>query len=100
MSTPNLKKDGQVLLNLPFNDERLDILFSMRMNPKSQKEIEETFEIEEKDRKLFQSFFTEEKPICSKISLREGSAKNPRLLEGHTMCLTLCLNCKRDSNNT
>jgi L-ascorbate metabolism protein UlaG (beta-lactamase superfamily) len=65
MSTPNLKKDNQVLLKLPFNDKRLDLLFSMRMNPKYRKELEEIFDIEDKDKELFWSFFTEKKPECN-----------------------------------
>ena len=64
MSTPNLKKDNQVLLNIPFNDKRLDLLFSMRTNPVSQKEIKETFDVDEENRELFGSFFTEKKPDC------------------------------------
>jgi len=62
MSTPNLKKDNQVLLKLPFNDKKLDLLFSIRTNPRSKKEIEEAFDIEKEDKELFWSFFTEEKP--------------------------------------
>jgi len=65
MSTPNLKKDNQVILKLPFNDKKLDLLFSMRMNPKSRKEIEEAFDVENEDKELFWSFFTEEKPKCN-----------------------------------
>jgi L-ascorbate metabolism protein UlaG (beta-lactamase superfamily) len=62
MSTPNLKKDNQVVLNVPFNDKRLDLLFSMRMNPKYKKEIENVFKINDEEQELFWSFFTEEKP--------------------------------------
>lgn len=86
MSTPNLKKERQVLLNLPFNDERLDMLFSMRMNPKSQKEIEKTFEVEEKDRELFQSFFTEEKPEINESRTYQGDGVRIRYF-GHACVL-------------
>lgn len=86
MSTPYLKKDTQLLLNLPFNDERLDTLFSMRMHPKSLKEIEETLEIEEKDRELFQSFFTEEKPEINESRTYQGEEVRIRYF-GHACVL-------------
>ena len=62
LSTPNLKKNNQVTLNLPFNDKRLDLLFSMQNEPRSRKEIENLFDIEDNYKNLFLSFFSEKKP--------------------------------------
>lgn len=65
MSTPNLKRQEQVILKLPFNDERLDMLFSMRAHPRNKEEVEEIFDINIEDRDLFWSFFSEEKPLSN-----------------------------------
>jgi L-ascorbate metabolism protein UlaG (beta-lactamase superfamily) len=62
LSTPNLKKNNQVTLNLPFNDKRLDLLFSMLNEPRSRKEIENLFDMEDNYKNLFSSFFSEKKP--------------------------------------
>jgi L-ascorbate metabolism protein UlaG (beta-lactamase superfamily) len=58
MSTPNLHNEHQVVLNIPFHDERLDILFKMRHTPQPLDHIIEMLEIPEEGKDLFSSLFT------------------------------------------
>lgn len=62
LSTPRLKREAEVLCNVPFSDTRLDRLFSMRFTPGSCEEIENLLEIPPEDKILFRSFFTESSP--------------------------------------
>ncbi|NEO98536.1 MAG: NAD-dependent epimerase/dehydratase family protein [Symploca sp. SIO2E9] len=62
LSTPRLKDDGYLHLNLPFNDSRLDRLFQMRETPQPYIQIKNLLGIAEEDEALFSSFFTEEPP--------------------------------------
>ncbi len=62
LSTPRLKKETEVLCNVPFSDVRLDRLFSMRFTSGSSEEIESLLEVLPEDKVLFRSFFTEIAP--------------------------------------
>jgi L-ascorbate metabolism protein UlaG (beta-lactamase superfamily) len=86
MSTPNLKKSNQVILNMPFSDDRLDILFSMRMNPLPENEVRKAFDIKDNDQDLFWSFFTEEKPKCDDTRNYKGDGIRIRYF-GHSCLL-------------
>src|SRR3990167_4184194 len=55
LRTPRLDKDDEVYLDLPFSDPRLDLLFSMKINPQNLEEIQELLCIPELKRPLFQS---------------------------------------------
>jgi L-ascorbate metabolism protein UlaG (beta-lactamase superfamily) len=61
-STPRLEEDSSLHLNLPFTHEGLDELFKMKSTPNSFSFIKEALGVEDKDDKLFSSFFTEEIP--------------------------------------
>lgn len=86
MSTPNLKKNNQVILNLPFSDKKLDLLFSMRTNPKYKTEIEEAFNVNGNEKNLFWSFFTEEKAQCNNYNTYCGDGVRIRYF-GHACVL-------------
>ena len=62
LSTPRLKDEHCLHLDIPFNDPRLDRLFEMRDVPQPYLQIKELLGINEKDEPLFSSFFTEEPP--------------------------------------
>ena len=62
LSTPRLKDEHCLHLNIPFNDSRLDRLFQMRDVPQPYWQIKELLGITEEDEPLFSSFFTEEPP--------------------------------------
>lgn len=62
LSTPRLKDEHSLHLDIPFNDFRLDRLFQMRDVPQPYAQIKDMLEITEEDERLFSSFFTEEPP--------------------------------------
>ena len=62
LSTPRLKDEGYLHLNLPFNDSRIDRLFQMRHTPQPYVQIKKILEIAEEDEALFSTFFTEQPP--------------------------------------
>lgn len=62
LSTPRLKDEHYLHLNLPFNDSRLDCLFQMRDISQPYNKIKNMLEIAEEDEALFSSFFTETPP--------------------------------------
>ncbi len=62
-STPRLKTDDRLFLDIPFNYEGLDELFKMKFVPQSYDYIKKTLKISNENDDLFGSFFTEEEPI-------------------------------------
>lgn len=62
LSTPRLKNEHCLHLDLPFSDQRLDQLFKMKDFPQSYTQIKDTLDIKDEDEPLFSSFFTEEPP--------------------------------------
>ncbi|MEZ2338758.1 MBL fold metallo-hydrolase [Mucilaginibacter sp. RCC_168] len=62
LSTPRFKDLKTVFLPLPFEDRRIDELVKMKRIPQPLQNIKSLFDISESDEKLFDSFFTEEKP--------------------------------------
>ncbi|MEM7759319.1 MAG: thioester reductase domain-containing protein, partial [Cyanobacteria bacterium P01_A01_bin.40] len=62
LSTPRLKDEGCLHLNIPFNDSRLDRLFQMRDIPQPYEQIKDLLGIAEEDEALFFAFFTETPP--------------------------------------
>jgi L-ascorbate metabolism protein UlaG (beta-lactamase superfamily) len=61
-STPRLKRDGCVHLDLPFGSETLDELFRMKSSPRPYGHIREALGVSAEDEPLFASFFTGEPP--------------------------------------
>ncbi|MEH2290126.1 thioester reductase domain-containing protein [Nostoc sp.] len=62
LSTPRLKDERCLHLNLAFKDSRLDRLFEMKDIPQPYAKIKNLLKIAEEDEALFSSFFTEEPP--------------------------------------
>lgn len=58
MSTPRLDSDDSMRFGMPFSDERLDALASMRTNPRPLDEIANLFAVEEANISTFAKFFT------------------------------------------
>jgi L-ascorbate metabolism protein UlaG (beta-lactamase superfamily) len=63
LSTPRLDQEGEVYLDVPFSDSRLDQLFKMREEPQNLNTILELFNIHNSKESLFRSFFTTTPPI-------------------------------------
>jgi L-ascorbate metabolism protein UlaG (beta-lactamase superfamily) len=59
-STPRLKSDDRLQLNIPFCDSRLDDLFRMRRAPRPLGQIEESLGIGDDSKKLFSTFFAKD----------------------------------------
>lgn len=64
-STPRLKGNGSLHLNIPFNYQGIDELFSMKYVPQSYGYIKERLGVAEKDEALFSRFFTTEQNSLS-----------------------------------
>ncbi|MEO0837241.1 MAG: MBL fold metallo-hydrolase, partial [Cyanobacteria bacterium J06642_3] len=62
LSTPRLSENNSLQIELPFGDRRWDKLFAMREIPQDYRYISNEFGIDEGDRDIFQSFFTDEIP--------------------------------------
>jgi len=62
-STPRLKSDGGLFLNIPFSHEGIDELFGMRDTALSYNYIKERLQISRQDENFFASLFTAEKPL-------------------------------------
>lgn len=63
LSTPRFKDSNTVFLPLPFEDRRIDELVKMKRTPQSLHYIKSLLNISETDESIFDTFFTEEKPI-------------------------------------
>ena len=61
-STPRLKNDGHLHLDLPFNHEGLQELFKMKQTPREYGWIKEALGVNDEDNALFSTFFTKEAP--------------------------------------
>ncbi|MGA9994263.1 MAG: MBL fold metallo-hydrolase [Pyrinomonadaceae bacterium] len=61
-STPRLKSDGRLYLDVPFSHEGLDELFKMEFVPQPYDRIKKMLNVSETDDRQFASFFTEEAP--------------------------------------
>jgi L-ascorbate metabolism protein UlaG (beta-lactamase superfamily) len=60
LSTPRLPSPNVVLLQLPFNDPRVDWLFKLKRSPKAWEEITAALEIADQDRDRLRMFFSPE----------------------------------------
>jgi L-ascorbate metabolism protein UlaG (beta-lactamase superfamily) len=61
-STPRLKQDGQLHLDIPFDHEALRELFRMKQTPRTYEWIKEALGVRDEDDALFSTFFTAEAP--------------------------------------
>ena len=61
-STPRLKNDGHLHLDIPFNHDGLQELFKMKQMPREYGWIKEALGVSDDDNALFSTFFTEEVP--------------------------------------
>ncbi len=61
-STPRLKNDGHLHLDIPFNHEGLQELFKMKQMPGEYAWIKEALGVSDDDDALFKTFFTDEAP--------------------------------------
>jgi L-ascorbate metabolism protein UlaG (beta-lactamase superfamily) len=71
-STPLLKSDGHLQLDIDFSDERLDALFAMQRSPQPYSRIKESLGVKDRDDELFSSFFTQDVPRGSDKFSGEG----------------------------
>lgn len=62
LSTPRLKENSVLQLNIPFNDSAIDELSKMKRTPNSLEFITERLGIYKSDINLFESFFTNQPP--------------------------------------
>jgi L-ascorbate metabolism protein UlaG (beta-lactamase superfamily) len=62
LSTPRLPQLGQVNVAIPFDDERIDALFRLKTEPQPWPAIRGTFDVNDADQAVFQSFLTNEAP--------------------------------------
>ena len=62
MSTPRLRGPRDMLFNLEFSDERLDMLASMRTAARPFGSVVQSFDVSAEDRATFSSYFTREAP--------------------------------------
>lgn len=96
LSTPRLPQHNQVHIKLPFASSLYDTLFAMKNLPQSIEEINSFLDllpnVNEIDRDLFLSFFTENSPIPKKMdSLAEKDLKIRYL--GHACILIESIHC-------
>jgi len=61
-STPRLRGDGGLFLDVPFDHEGLDELFAMRFAPRPYEQIKEVLSVGGEQDAAFSSFFTTEEP--------------------------------------
>jgi L-ascorbate metabolism protein UlaG (beta-lactamase superfamily) len=71
-STPRLKTDGSLHLQMPFNSPALDDLFRMKDEPRPFGEIKEALGVPGESEALFRSFFTEEAPPPHPVYTGDG----------------------------
>jgi len=63
LSTPRLNEPDVIHVDVPFKHPAIDMLSEMRRNPGSIDEVAEAFNIRNENRKLFDTFFTQEEPL-------------------------------------
>jgi L-ascorbate metabolism protein UlaG (beta-lactamase superfamily) len=61
-STPRLDDAGRVILNTPFNNEGLDLLFDAKLTPKAIEYLKDALGVQPQDAEQFSTFFTDEEP--------------------------------------
>lgn len=66
LSTPCLEDENKIRLGVPFEDTRLDILFSTKSKPRKLSELIDIFDIAPSKQKQFSSLFTDTPPEFSK----------------------------------
>lgn len=71
-STPRLKNDGHLHLDIPFNHEGLQELFKMKQMPRAYGWIKEALGVSDEDDALFSSFFTAAAPPPSASYYGDG----------------------------
>jgi L-ascorbate metabolism protein UlaG (beta-lactamase superfamily) len=86
LSTPYIKKDNILNLQVPFNDERIDKLVQSRFSKVNFKYISELFNVSVRDIELFKSFFTEDAPKEMVNQKYEGNGVRIRYF-GHACVL-------------
>jgi len=62
LSTPKLDGDDLLHLDIPYDHKGIDFISRMKRNPQPLEEAAKALGIDESQRELFDSFFTEEKP--------------------------------------
>jgi L-ascorbate metabolism protein UlaG (beta-lactamase superfamily) len=62
LSTPRLPDENVLHLPIPFNSSLIDVLAKMKRTPREFDEIQSLFDLDEDQKKLFNSFFTEDEP--------------------------------------
>ncbi len=62
LSTPRLPQAGQLLINAPFADPRLDMLARMRTAPADAKEVASALELSEEQARIFSGLCSDEAP--------------------------------------
>lgn len=83
-STPRLRSDGGLYLNVPFRHEGLDELFGMKSKPQPYERVRELLGVGAADDALFSTLFTEEAPAPAQRF--EGDGVRVRYL-GHACVL-------------
>jgi L-ascorbate metabolism protein UlaG (beta-lactamase superfamily) len=64
-STPRMKENGSLYVNIPFAHEGIDELFRMRTEPQTFARVKQSLGLTDKDDSLFSSFLTKEQPRTS-----------------------------------
>jgi L-ascorbate metabolism protein UlaG (beta-lactamase superfamily) len=72
LGTPLLAEQGRLPINLPFKDERFDLLFAARTSPQRREFLEDVLDVQKEDRELFGSFFTAEAPASDGAYAGDG----------------------------
>jgi L-ascorbate metabolism protein UlaG (beta-lactamase superfamily) len=71
-STPRLKTDDRLHLNIPFSGEALDELFKMKFTAGSYDQIRDHLGVADEDNELFSTFFTTEPPAARPAFTGDG----------------------------
>jgi L-ascorbate metabolism protein UlaG (beta-lactamase superfamily) len=64
LSTPRLDEPDVIHVDIPFRSQAIDMLSRMRRTPGDPEAIAEALNIKDKDRALFETFFTREEPMA------------------------------------
>jgi len=84
LSTPRLTDDESLHLNIPFKDERIDMLAKMQYQPMAYNEVKGALHINENQEEIFKTFFTSQAP--KKYTPYSGSGIRVRYF-GHACVL-------------
>ena len=83
-STPRLRDEARLYLNVPFSFDGLDDFFRMKTIPSKYESIKDRMNVEDKDNELFSTFFTLDKHL--QAAAYEGDGVRIRYL-GHACLL-------------